>query len=115
MELEYADYHNPSKVTTSGGLSAMENLCTDPALLEKIKYTAELMEQLAERRQGKYTARLGETGNLFLTVTCPLPVLTATDFQLLSCLEQPVYIQQDSPSGLSLCVTIVLDGVSYPF
>lgn len=115
MELEYADYHAPSVVTTSVGLSALENLCTDPALLEKIKYTAELMEQLAERRQGKYTAKLGETGNLFLTVTCPLHVLAATDFQLLSCLEHPVYIKENKFSDLSLCVTFVLDEACYPF
>lgn len=113
MELEYADYHAPSEVTTSSSLSALETLCTNPALLERIQYTAAVMEQLAERRQGKYTARLGETGNLFLTVTCPLSVLTATDFQLLSCLEHPVYIKEDKFSGLSLYVTFILDEVSY--
>ena len=113
MELEYADYHAPSVVTTSVGLSALENLCTDPALLEKIKYTADLMEQLAERRQGKYTARLGEAGTLFLTVLCPISVLTQYDFQLLSCLEHPVYIKENKFSGLSLCVAFILDEVSY--
>ena len=115
MKLEYVDYHNPNEVTTSSSLSALETLCPDSELLERIQYTAAVMEQLAERRQGKYTARLGETGNLFLTVTCPLPVLTATDFQLLSCLEQPVYIKEDKFSGHSLCVTFVLDEACYPF
>lgn len=65
MKLEYVDYHNPNEVTTSSSLSALETLCPDSELLERIQYTAAVMEQLAERRQGKYTARLGETGNLF--------------------------------------------------
>ena len=68
MELEYADYRNPSKVTTSSSLSAMENLCSDSELLEKIKYTATLMEQLAEHIKGKYLVTVSEYHNLTISV-----------------------------------------------
>ena len=115
MTLVFTNYRVSNKGTTSSSLSAMENLCTDPELLEKIKYTADLMERFAERKHGKYTARLGEAGTLFLTVLCPISVLTQYDFQLLSCLEQPVYIKEDKFSGLSLCVTFILDEACYPF
>lgn len=68
MKLEYVDYRNLSEVTTSVGLSALENLCTDPALLEKIKYTATLMEQLAEDNSGRFLVAVSEYHNLIISV-----------------------------------------------
>lgn len=109
MELEYADYRNPDQISMRCELSDWKTICSNPEMLKEIRRTTTVIEQITEILKGEYTAKLGVSNTLFLTIKCNHYVLTSQDFRLLSCLEHPVCVSIDNAQKLTLTVSFILN------
>ena len=68
MELEYADYRNPDQISMRCELSDWKTICSNPEMLKEIRRTTTVIEQITEILKGEYTAKLGVSNTLFLTL-----------------------------------------------